>query len=243
MLYSRQVHHFYNLGAKLALLYGFRKKSVICTMNLLIVAATGAEIAPFTSSLKEGSNQISTLITGVGVIAATYALTKHLQSHRYDLILQAGVGGSFDRDIPLGSVVFVTSDRYGDLGAEDKDNYIDIFDMGLMDRGAFPHSDGQLITPPLVVHEWIRLPRVSGITVNTVSGHERTIQQRYKRYGCQVESMEGAAFHYVCLHEDAPFAQVRAISNYVMPRDKSQWKMKEAITNLNNWLTGFIATL
>jgi hypothetical protein len=37
-----------------------------------------------------------------------------------------------------------------------------------------------------------------------------------------------------------PFAQVRAISNYVIPRDKSQWQMKDAIINLNKWLVGFV---
>ena len=55
--------------------------------------------------------------------------------------------------------------------------------------------------------------------------------------------MEGAAFHYVCLKEHVPFAQVRAISNFVTPRDKSQWQMKKAITNLNKWLIKFIEGL
>jgi futalosine hydrolase len=63
---------------------------------------------------------------------------------------------------------------------------------------------------------------------------------RADRYDCCVESMEGAAFHYVCLQEGMPFAQVRAISNYVTPRDKSQWQMKDAIVNLNKWVIGFI---
>ena len=45
--------------------------------------------------------------------------------------------------------------------------------------------------------------------------------------------MEGAAFHYVCLQENIPFVQLRAISNFVGERDKSKWLMKEAIENLN----------
>ena len=48
--------------------------------------------------------------------------------------------------------------------------------------------------------------------------------------------MEGAALHYVCLQEKVPFIQLRAISNYVGERDKSKWKMQEAITNLHNEL-------
>src|ERR1022692_2716141 len=102
-----------------------------CTMKLLIVAATEAEISPFLehiSSLSEKHGKV--LITGVGIIATTYALTKHLQTNQFDLVLQVGVGGSYDLNIGLGDVVFITSDQCGDLGAEDRDSYIDIFEMG-----------------------------------------------------------------------------------------------------------------
>jgi len=213
-------------------------------MKLLIVAATEAEIKPFidyshNNTPSPGAGRGAVLITGVGMIATTYALTKHLQSHQYDLVLQAGVGGSYGPNIALGDVVFITSDQYGDLGAEDHDNYLDIFEMGLLDKNTHPHTNGKLITPLSAIHGKITLPQVTGLTVNMVSGNARTIKHRTEKYNCDVESMEGAAFHYVCLKENIPFAQVRAISNYVTPRDRSQWKMKEAIINLNNWLIDF----
>ena len=154
--------------------------------------------------------------------------------------MQAGVAGSYITNIALGDVVFITSDQYGDTGAEDHDNYLDIFEMGLINPNISPYIVGKLLTPLLPVHNKIRLQQVSGLTVNTVSGSERTIKQRNDKYHCDVESMEGAALHYVCLREKVPFAQVRAISNYVTPRDKSQWKMKDAIINLNKWLIDFI---
>jgi futalosine hydrolase len=207
-------------------------------MKVLVVAATAAEIGGLQASTTGA--KVHTLITGVGMLATAYALTRHLQQHQYDLVLQAGVGGSFDQGIALGELVMVTSERYGDLGAEDHDDYIDIFDMGLVERDAHPHSAAQLVNPLGEVHKTISLRQVSGLTVNTVSGNERTIARRAGQYGCAVESMEGAAFHYVCLHEGVQFAQVRSISNYVIPRDKSLWRMKDAIINLNNWLIGFI---
>ena len=211
-------------------------------MNLLIVAATEMEIGPLVAHLREvhPSSTAKVLITGVGSIATAYALTRHLSNNRYDLVLQAGVGGSFDGSIELGDLVFVVSDQYGDLGAEDHEQYLDIFEMGLIAPDAPPHKGNKLHTPLLPVHELITLPRVSGITVNTVSGSEPTIKLRSEKFHSTVESMEGAAFHYVCLQEGVAFAQVRAISNYVTPRDKSMWQMKEAIYNLNNWLIGFI---
>lgn len=228
-------------------------------MKLLIVSATRAEIAPFlgnaprsqtvatalpTASLpgtkQPGEGRGEALITGVGIAATTYALTKKLQTSRYDLVLQVGICGSYNRNLALGDVVFITSDQFGDLGAEDHDQYIDIFDMGLFKNDTPPFAGGKLRTPLLPIHSTITLPMVSGLTVNTVSGSERTIQLRSQKYACDTESMEGAAFHYVCLQEKIPFAQVRAVSNYVTPRDRSQWKIPEAIANLNKWLENFI---
>lgn len=204
-------------------------------MKLLVVAATEAEVSIYKEQAPAGAEL---LITGVGMTATTYALTKHLQTNTYDLVLQAGVGGSFDTSVPLGNLLYVSSERYGDLGAEDHSNYIDIFDMGLLSGNAHPHSNNMLVNPLLPELALIDLPKATGLTVNSVSGSEPTIARR-RQHGCTVESMEGAAFHYVCLMEGVTFAQVRSISNYVTPRDKSQWKMKDAIINLNNWLISF----
>ena len=209
-------------------------------MKILIVAATQPEIAPF---LAQNHNlAISVLITGVGITATTFALTRHLLTHTYDLVLQVGVGGSFDTNIPLGSLHLITSDRFADLGAEDHDQYLDIFDLGLLSPHEAPYVDGALLTPILPLHQSIGLPTATGVTVNTVSGSAATIASR-SRYACTVESMEGAALHYVCLQLAVPFAQVRSISNYVTPRNKSLWKMKDAIINLNNWLIAFVAAI
>ncbi len=209
-------------------------------MDLLIIAATEGEIKHIPASPFRRAFNPHILITGVGMVAATYALTKHLQSNEYDLVLQIGVAGSYDRSLQLGDLVFVTSDQYADFGAEDHEQYLDIFEMGLLDKNSDPFTDGRLFTILLPVHNHIKLPQVCGLTVNTVSGKESTIERRTEKFGCAIESMEGAAFHEVCLRENVPFAQVRAISNYVTPRDKSQWRMKEAIDNLNQWLVGFI---
>jgi futalosine hydrolase len=48
--------------------------------------------------------------------------------------------------------------------------------------------------------------------------------------------MEGAAFHYVCLQQKINFLQLRGISNDVGQRDKSKWKLKESVENLNKEL-------
>ena len=58
-----------------------------------------------------------------------------------------------------------------------------------------------------------------------------------------VESMEGAALHYVCLMEKIPFLQIRSISNLIGERDKTRWKIKEAMKSLNETLITLIQKL
>jgi futalosine hydrolase len=223
-------------------------------MKLLLVAATGFELEPTSEYLRKnwnevnesfytkGDNSITTCISGVGIMATAYTLSKQLQDH-FDLALQAGVGGGFDRELKLGQLVFIKSEQLGDLGAEDHYSFLDLFDLDLLKPGAAPFTGKELVTPILPVHEKIDLPHVNGITVNTVAGSEFTVQMRKDKFAPQVESMEGAAFHYVCLKEKIPFAQIRSISNYAEPRDKTKWQMKEAIIALNKWLIDFIETI
>jgi len=55
--------------------------------------------------------------------------------------------------------------------------------------------------------------------------------------------MEGAALHYVCNDLQVPYIQLRTISNMVGERDKTRWKMKEALLGLNNTLIAYIDAL
>ncbi|MBS1585610.1 MAG: futalosine hydrolase [Bacteroidetes bacterium] len=224
-------------------------------MKVLLTAATEGELGLALAHLQQhwqaigphhftkGANELRVHIGGVGMVATVYSLMKLLRTNTCDFALQAGVGGSFDHRIALGDVVSISSDQYGDLGAQDGYNYLDIFELGLLAENEAPFNNGKLPAPSSTVADKILLPKATALTVNSVSGTDFMVKARRQKFNCQVESMEGAAFHYVCLMENIPFAQVRAISNYVEPRDKSKWKMKEAVINLNNWLIGFIESL
>lgn len=224
-------------------------------MKILLIAATEAEIAPLTEYIEPfrtsangqtyafGNVGISLLITGVGMVATAYNLTKQLAKNHYDIVLQAGVGGAFNNSIALADVVIVGKERFADFGAEDNGKYIDIFDLGLLHANETPFTDKWLEAPEVSLPKVLELKRVSGVTVNTVSGSTDTIQRIIEIYNPDVESMEGAAMHYVCLQEGISFVQIRAISNYVEPRDKSKWQMGKAIKNLNDVLKTFADSL
>lgn len=218
------------------------------SIRILVVAATSIEIAPFVHHLTQkfvqtnegtfskGNIEFKIAITGVGIMQTTFYLTEAIYKYSPHFCLQVGVAGAFNRKIDLGKLVIVREELLGDLGAEDKERYLDIFDLGLIKASEKPFSNKKLVNSFQDFPIKLTLPFVSGITVNTVTGTLQTAEQRAAHFDADIESMEGAAFHFVCLKKNIPFLQVRSISNYVEPRNKASWKMELAIENLNEWM-------
>ncbi len=227
------------------------------TMDILLVAATALEISPLLERMKlspgsrsgnaEGvfcENRIEVLITGVGMTATAYRLGRRLAQRYFDLVLHMGVAGAYPGRFEPGDLCHVTVEEFGDLGAEDGKNFLDLFALGLADPQAFPFLNGKLangLNPgpgPLA-----DLPRASGLTVNTVHGHEPSIRRCLQYFQPDVESMEGAALFYVCICEKQQFASVRSISNLVERRNREAWKMAEAIARLRDFGLDFLESL
>ena len=197
-------------------------------MRLLIVAATGKEIEPFVNSFPAAD----ILITGVGVPATIYSLQKKIHQYQFDHIIQAGIAGCFVGDFLPGQVVFVNQDRFADLGMEEEGRFSTIFEMGFGSENESPFNKGWLLNnDPYLLKS--SLPKVKALTVNKVTDDPAQTRQLINKFDPQVETMEGAAFHYVCLQEKIPFLQIRGISNYVGERDRKKWKIPEAIERLN----------
>jgi futalosine hydrolase len=198
-------------------------------MQTLVIAATKQEIEPFIGL----NTTADILITGVGIAATTYHLQKKLQQHPYDFVIQAGIAGAFTNDLPLGETVLIKQDTFGDLGAEEKRIYTPFFSSGLINAHEYPYADGWLINTTIIPKN-ITLKTVKAVTINKVSDSYLQKYQLIDAFNPQIETMEGAAMHYVCLQEKISFFQLRTVSNYVGERDKSKWKIKEAIDDLND---------
>lgn len=213
-------------------------------MNILIVAATPFEVAPLIQWLEKGHTQtgplryrchqadVSVLITGVGMTLTAYALGKVLPGGKFDIALNAGIAGAFNRTLAIGEVVQVVSERFGDLGAEEADgHFMNVHDMGLIEPGQYPFQGGRLLNETAGAFDF--LPKAHGISVNRVHGSAKSIAQATAVFDADVESMEGAAFFYACLMEQVPFLEIRSISNYVEPRNRDNWNIPLAIDQLN----------
>jgi futalosine hydrolase len=202
-----------------------------CAMQILLVSATANEIELFINKY----NNVDIFITGVGVPATLYNLQKRLFTDEYDFVIQAGVAGAFATELQLGQTVFVKQDAFGDLGIEENKFFTPLTSSGFANTNNFPYADGWLINGNGIPKD-TSLKCVKAVTVNKVTDDVLQKEQLIKAFNPQIETMEGAALHYVCLQEEIPFLQIRTISNYVGERNKMKWQLTKAFENLNTQL-------
>ena len=210
-------------------------------MYILLASATYNEINITAEWLRGlhgevNGNEVEVLLTGIGSAITAYGLGKKIIGRRPDVIIQAGIGGSFKQELPPGSACFVDEEVFADLGAIDDGGFADIFDLGFADSNDEPFHNRVLGNPYAERWKAFGLPFVRGATINCISSTPDQAQMIARKYDPAVESMEGAALHYVCLMENIPFIQLRAVSNFVGERNKRNWKLQEAIAVLNEKL-------
>lgn len=203
-------------------------------MKIVIISATDFEIAPVKEKIQSKKNvDIVFKTTGVGMLATAVFLSKIIYEDKPDFIIQAGIAGCFDNEIPLAKVVLIDEEFIGDLGVDENGKWKDIFDLKLAHSNKKPFNKKGIFNKYAMQFLQHKLPVVKAITVNQITTENSRIEQLVNKYQPIVESMEGAALHYLCNFHQIPYLQIRAISNYVGERDKSKWQIKKAIENLN----------
>jgi futalosine hydrolase len=224
-------------------------------MHVLLTSATPFEIGPAIEWLEKNFSSTETglftrdeltvqlCVTGIGMVATSWQLAQVFARIKPDFVINAGIAGALDRNLQLGDVVYVATDCFADLGVEDADGrFIDLFGLGLSQEDSFPFQAGKLVNPGAAQAGY--LPHAQGISVNKAHGSEASIAAlRQKFPEAQVESMEGAAFFYACLHAGVAFAEIRSVSNYVEPRNREAWNLPLAIGALHKVLVQMLEGL
>jgi futalosine hydrolase len=204
-------------------------------MKILIVSATEMEVELAKEQLQSTTN-IAFHITGVGMLAAAVSLTKLALTHKPDLIIQVGIAGCFDTSIDLGKVVLVKEEILGDTGVEENGEWKDLFKTKFIAPDDAPFTNCRLVNKHLSAYNPSQLPEVTSLTVNEITTRQERIAQLKSLYNPTIESMEGAALHYVGNDLNIPYLQIRGLSNYIGERDKSKWLIKEAVEQANRVL-------
>lgn len=218
-------------------------------MEILVTSATWFELKPivaaFTGKKPEGRSQhqvtykghkIDFLVSGIGLVHTAFHLTKALQKKNYDLVINTGIAGSFNKELKIGDVVLVGIEEFGDLGIESEEGFSSLFESGFINGDEFPFHEGKMTCKIPSVLSAANFRVVAGLTCNTAHGKQANIDKLAHKFNAEIESMEGAAFAFVCLMEKINFIQLRAISNFVESRDTTKWNIKLALENLSKEL-------
>ena len=215
-------------------------------MKVVITSATEKETEQIKSSIRDFyTNENTQLgvtfhVSGVGILASCFSIAKLIFEQKPDLIIQAGIAGSFNSSLSPGEVVAVKHELLADTGVEEENRFKDLFDLNLLSENSFPFTERKLTNKHLSDLNFLQLEEVTSMTINEITTRKARIEELKIKYGAQIESMEGASLHYCCLQTSTPFIQIRAISNYIGERNKSKWNFKESLANLNDSVLKYV---
>ncbi|MER3537188.1 MAG: futalosine hydrolase [Thermus sp.] len=169
------------------------------------------------------------LETGVGKVNTALTLALWAAENPVERALLFGIAGAYEGSgLDLGEAVLVGEEVEADLGLE----------AGLKPLG-FPAWEEEGVRyynrfplDPFLTEGLARtwgLKVVVGLTRDRISETPTEARLLSKRWGGQVESMEGAAFARACLALGVPGAELRAVSNLAGIRDKRAWRVGKAL--------------
>ena len=217
-------------------------------MKILMTSATWLEIKlladelnmvfenrNFLKSGKINGHQIDILITGIGTIFTTFSLTQLLSQNSYDMIINTGIAGSLNSGLEIGDVVNVISEEFADLGVESREEFLTLFESGFINSDEFPFNGGKL-KATFENKAFDSIKKVRGLTSNVSHGNTNSIEKIRRKFKADIETMEGAAVFYVCINTGVPCCEIRSVSNYVEPHDKTNWNIPLSLENLKEKL-------
>jgi futalosine hydrolase len=193
---------------------------------LLVVTAVAAEA----DAVRAGADPGHVIVEPVGLGPAPPAAgtARLLATGHYRAVISAGIAGGFPGRAPVGAIVIGARSIAADLGAESSEGFLPIEELGF----GRSRIDAD---PTLFKGLTAALPgAVAGdvLTLATVTGTAGTARRLAERFPAAVaEAMEG--FGVAVAAGDLPFAELRAISNPVGPRDRAAWRLKEAFAALS----------
>jgi futalosine hydrolase len=193
---------------------------------LLVVTAVEAEAEAVRAGADPGHVVVEAV--GVGPAAAAAGTARLLAAGRYRAVLSAGIAGGFPGRAPVGATVLGARSIAADLGAESPDGFRPIEELGF-GRSVF-EADVTLVKALAAALPGALVGDV--LTLATVTGTAATAERLAARFPAALaEAMEG--FGVATAAGRVPFAELRAISNPVGPRDRAAWRLKEAFVALS----------
>ncbi|MDV9174359.1 futalosine hydrolase [Streptomyces sp. W16] len=194
--------------------------------RVLVATAVPAERDAVARALT--GDRISVIAVGVGPAAAAAGTATALARAPYDLVVSAGIGGGFQPEAPVGSLVVADEITVADLGAETPDGFLPVTELGF---GTVTHRPPAALVRALATATGARPGTV--LTVSTVTGTAaRAAELRARHPRALAEAMEGFGVAEAAVVHGVPVLELRAVSNPVGPRDRAAWRIGDALAAL-----------
>ncbi|MDF2922389.1 MAG: futalosine hydrolase [Paenibacillaceae bacterium] len=200
--------------------------------EVLVITAVAAEKeAVLRGAGADG--RIEVRAAGVGPAAAAACAAAAMASYPYRLVVSAGIGGGFAGKAHVGSLVIADEMIAADLGVETQEGFRSVEQMGFGSSSYRP--------PSRLVEQFARLCRQEGLsvvtgpvlTVSTATGSADTASGLLSRVpDAAAEAMEGYGVAAAARMFGVECLEIRGISNLVGPRDRSAWRIADALAQL-----------
>jgi len=186
------------------------------------------------------------VVLGVGLLEfvtnLSVLLSRFAAEGPFTHVVLAGICGAYPgRGLNIGDVVRVDSEIVGDLGVVERDGSFTPWHKvcSTSANGSVAQASAQVYESSSLrgVPAWLaKLKSVAGLTVNCCTGTAAMASERVENFNVDVESMEGAACFSICRAFGVPCYEIRAVSNFATTRDKSTWRIADALAALRTVL-------
>lgn len=204
--------------------------------RILIVTAVEAEAEALRKGLPGGGADapgVTVLVGGVGAARAAASTARALAlaagGGGYGAVISAGIGGAFKGKAEIGDLLLARHVVAADFGAgaprdeTHPDGFLSVDELGF---GSATADGGRLPGVPAVVG--------TILTVTCATGTDERAEELTRRYPEAVgEAMEGyGVAAAAALFDELPFAEVRAVSNFIGRREREAWRIGTALAAL-----------
>jgi futalosine hydrolase len=199
---------------------------------ILVVTAVKAEKDAVLRGLIDKKN-IEVIEVGVGQVEAAARTTVALSQQQYSIVINAGIAGGFVGKAEIGSTVIADQIIAADLGAESPEGFISLDDLGFGLSTIEVNKDNVNKVYKKALEAGVNVHKGAILTVSTVTGTSESAVSLERRIPtATAEAMEGFGVATAAKQFNVPMLEIRTISNKVGPRNKEEWKFKEALQAL-----------
>jgi futalosine hydrolase len=211
-------------------------------MNLLLLSPTPLEAAFLRGRKFSWQNRAGLrgegwvwLECGIGKVNTAVTLAAYAQRHKLERVLLLGIAGAYgESGLQIGDCALAEREVQADLGI--KDGGMKGMGFPTLTLGASPrHFHNRFPLDKAFTAELskrLALPTQTFLTADLVSSNPSEAKQLARHWEATIENMEGAAFAQTCLWLGLKGAELRSVSNIAGVRDKTQWRIKQAVEAL-----------